>query len=256
MSFFYFLATQSQKPIQKEIDAAGLSYALEAAKTRSQVVIHGPDGQRGLVLSRRDHVQYKPADQIWHKITATTWIGRTKGVTITAGDLQRESMVTGQRVEMANGEIWLAAHARKFIEFEPGNIASYCNHPRSLAFVDGQWVPSTVQKRFRLFQELAEAYQAAAYDAVEAAGFRSDTVSFSFERLDDLAVMAITANYYASHVELSILEAYDVETRKRLVSAAMDEQSVIEWQKKRQDSAKSGSDLSDGQTQLTSEMVS
>jgi len=251
MSFFYFIATQSQKPFQQEIDNSGLAYAIEAGKVRWRCVLNGPDGQRGLILCRTEDVLYKPSEQVWQKINDKAWIGYQANAKISAGDLQRESMVSGERVEMANGEIWLAAHARKFTELEEGSIVSYCSLPRSLALVDGKWVPSTIQKRFRLFQELAEAYQAAAYEAVEASNFANDTVLFQFDRLDDFAVLAITANYHASHIELSILEAYDVETRKRLISAAMDENTFLAWQNKKKELGQDGSVSSVGQEPLT-----
>jgi hypothetical protein len=154
-------------------------------------------------------------------------------------------------VEMADGSIWLAAHARKFTELEPGTIVHFCPLPRTLAFIDGKWVPSKIHRRFQVFAELAEEYQQAAYEALETCNAPSATITFQFPKLDDFAVMAITANYYASHAELSFLDAYDIESRKRLISAAMDEETVERWQKKRIESAQDGSALSDGLAHLT-----
>lgn len=260
MSFFYFLATHSQKPLQTEINAARIAYAIEANKCRHNVVINGPGGNRGLILARSNafttNVLYKPEEQRWHKINENAWLGFFANATIGAGQLQREIMVDSEAVELADGSIWMAAHARRFIELEPGTLSTYCSLPRGLSYVDGKWISTKVQGRFREFQELAEEYQTAAAQAWENRGGEAGVITFEFPRIDDLAVMALTANYHVSHTELSVLEVYDVETRKRLVAAAMDEKTVAAWQKKRIDLGLGGIGSSDGREPSTLAEVS
>lgn len=259
MSFIYFLATASKKPEPKEIRQAGIEYAFDHSGTKSREVFSGPGGKRGLLLCRSgfgDVLGYDPTSQQWRQISETAWVGRNDNYTPKPGDLQRPEMVEGVRVELADGNIWLAAHARKFVELEPGALVHYCPLPKTLSLIDGQWRPDKIHRRFRIFAELAEAYQTAAYAALAQSETPSNVVKFEFSQIDDFAVMALTANYYVSHVELDMMEAYDEASRKALISAAMDEKTVFDWQQKKRESALDGFGSSDGLEPSMPEQVS
>lgn len=259
MSFLYFLKTSSKSPITKEIREAGIEYAFAEHGTRSREIIVGPGGNRGLLLARNilaDDLKFDAANQEWRQINEKAWVGKPKGVEIKPGDLQRPEIVEGERVELADGSIWIAAHARKFTELEPGALVHYCPLPKTLSLIDGQWRPDKIHRRFRIFSELAEEYQTAAYVAFEASQLQGEVIRFEFPRIDDFAVMALTANYYVSHAELDLLELYDEDTRRRLVSVAMDEGTVRAWQEKKRELAQGGSALSDGQKESMPEPAS
>lgn len=254
MSFLYFIATEAKKPDQKGIENAGLAYALEAGRCKFREVINGPEGKRGLLISRAvdfPDLKYDANAQDWKPITATSYVGKWRTKEIKPSDLQRENMVEGVSVAMADGSMWIAAHARKFIEIEPGTIIPYCTLPPDLAYVDGQWKPHKILRRFRRFAELAEEYQAAAYAEVEKQANAGDVIRFEFAGINDLAVGAITANYYASHAELDMLELYNIEVRQRLIDAALDTATFQAWQNKKKDTDQDGSGLLSGPPALT-----
>jgi hypothetical protein len=73
-------------------------------------------------------------------------------------------------------------------------------------------------------------------------------ISFDFEYTDELAILGLTANYRVGPAELALCNGYDVEARRRLIRAIMDEATFETWTKKKIAVDQSGSDTSLGQS--------
>jgi hypothetical protein len=112
---------------------------------------------------------------------------------------------------------------------------------------EGEWRPTKIAPLYRRLFELAELYQRATVQAIQEANTDDGKpVTFLFPDIDALAIAGLQANYRIGPTELAFFDAYDVPTRQRMISAIMDDETFMAWQKKRTESVSDGSDTSLG----------
>ncbi len=256
--FFYYLP----KAFDREQVKSELGYAFEGAEGEAikKEVLSGPGGNGpGTLVADRswrtqiDRVKLDLENQYWRRVPKSlAWVGCWRSDKLSPSDLQRSELVDGIGVELADGTIWQCAHARKFIEVDQ-QIAAYCDLPRTLELdEEGRWKPTKIAPRFLRLSELANEYSAAvAKAAIDGDIGPTGVVRFRFEAMDEFAILGLTANYRIGPAELDLAGAYDVESRRRLIAAIMDEQTFVAWSQKKTDSAPDGSDTSSGQSSST-----
>jgi hypothetical protein len=236
-----------------------IGYAFEGAEGEAikKEVLAGPGGNGPGILvadrswkSQMDRVKLDLENQYWRRVPKSlAWVGCDRGATLSPSDLQRSELVEGIGVELADGSVMQCAHARKFVEVEQ-QIVAYCDLPRTLEMDDdGKWKPTKIAKRFEKLSNLANEYSLAVTQAAIENGSvgPNGTVRFSFEQIDEFAISGLSANYRIGPAELALCNAYDVETRRRLVAAIMDEATYQLWSQKKTESDHVGSDSSSGQ---------
>jgi hypothetical protein len=92
------------------------------------------------------------------------------------------------------GRDWLVPFAISYVS-TPGDAIAWAEAlPRTLTFTAGKWIPGEVKARYRRLWDLVQAYQQALADAFLASP-EAERVRFSFEPLDELAVLALATNY-------------------------------------------------------------
>jgi hypothetical protein len=152
------------------------------------------------------------------------YVGRWNDATLEPAKLQRPTLLDGHNVALGDGSVWVAAVARGF---DVESAGYYTPLPKTLAYDSstGKWRAVRVAKEYRQFLDLALAY-ADAHD--QAVG--DDVATFSFERIDDLAIAALAANYRIGAAELSLFEdVYNVTVRDALVHCALDFPTIRAW---------------------------
>lgn len=237
---------------QKLIDEAGLRYALPPNDWQHRSVVVGPGQQGGLLVCRKsipyDQAKFDAAQQQWRRIPKqNAYCGLWTTTPVNPSDLERPIQCSALPVQLADDNVWNVAQARKFIEVDQKNY--YFNPlPQDLELDDnGEWTASRVSAQYERLSKLADKYWEAESAAI-AQSSDSGVTRFSFPEIDDLAVEAITANYFVSNVELSLLKAYTVQCRMKIVEATLDQAFVKQMLEKKTDAAPDGSDTELGQT--------
>lgn len=254
--FLYFVP----RPFDSKALKKALSYAFEIeGKTQKRETMSGPNGAPAGVLMADQSVPenlflLKTDHQIWRKIPGTECqVGRWKDVELSPGNLQRAELLEGESVELADGSYWQVAHARKFVEMEQ-RIYAICPLPKAFGLNDaGQWQINRVANRYLRLAELAMEYSKTLTEAMEAAADEAEQILFEFDRIDELAVAGLTANYRVGPAELDLYNLYDMPARQRLIDGILDVRTFIAWQKKSAVSAPNGSDSDAGRCQLTAD---
>lgn len=254
MLFLYWIP----KPHDVDQVRREIGYAFEGAKGEAvhKEVLAGPGGNgAGLLMADRywksqiDRVKLDLENQYWRKIPGSiAWVGCYRSDKLSPSDLQRSELVEGIGVEMADGSIFQCAHARKFVEVEQ-QIVMFCPLPRVLELDDsGQWSPTKVAPRFMMLSDLATEFSLAAVENAKQSELHGGFVRFEFPKADDLAIAGLTANYRVGPAELALCNAYDVESRRRLIAAVMDEATMKDWAQKKTELVLSGSDTACGRS--------
>lgn len=225
-----------------------LQYAFDGKSFTHVQTMAGPNGcGSGTVLGSpmlpTERIRYVPAQQTWKRIPGTDcYCGLWSDSKPTPSDLQRPELVQGHPVELDDGSRWQCAVAHGF---DSESCRIYSPLPRTLAYDEesGKWIANKFEKRFRRFVDLACAYVSASESADEGG-------SFSFNEVDELAILGLTANYRISSVELSFFEdAYSVRARQSLIRAILDLPTIEAWSQKKTDVELDGSNTSPGPTQ-------
>ena len=213
-------------------------------------ILAGPDGGRGLLLTPKrpgcvsddQRLRVDLAGQTWRQIDdSVAWVGRWNDQAVDPIQLQRPAMVAGVAVDLADGSTWIAAHARKWIEYDQ-QLLPLCPLPKTLSLQGGKWQPGQVARRFLQLATLAEQNRQAEIDAIAAAPTGASEVRFTFDAIDDLAIATLQANYRIGPAELDLLQLYDIQSRTRLVAAAMDSATLAAWSQKKTELARAGFD--------------
>jgi hypothetical protein len=151
-------------------------------------------------------------------------------------------------VTLGDGSAWAAAIARGF---ETESAQFYTPLPRELAYdpKTGRWVHGRVAAEYRRFLDLAFDYA----DAADAA-HQSGQNHFTFEAVDELAVLALTINYRIGPSELALYPgAYTVGARDALIRAALDMPTLERWIQKKTETAAVGSVINESAEPSTPE---
>jgi hypothetical protein len=227
-----------------------LSYTVDrgATVTRREILA-GPDGSGAgwLFMLGTDptrDLKIDPANQTWNpifhavdgvSIEPRCYVGRWNDTALDPAAVQRPTLLDGHNVALGDGTVWVAAVARGF---DAETAGYYTPLPKTLAYdpATGKWRAVRVAKEYRQFLDLAVAYADAHDSAV-----RDDVATFSFDRIDDLAIAALAANYRIGAAELSLWDdIYNVTVRDALVHCALDFPTIRNWVAKKNDGAADG----------------
>jgi hypothetical protein len=247
--FLYFFPTITGIT-QAVIDAAGLQYALTRGEWQTRQVVIGPGQQSGLLVCRStcsiDRAKFVSDKQQWRRIPKqNVYCGRWTDKPITPSDLERPTQCGAIPVQLSDGNFWNIAQARKLV-IEDQRSYYFCPLPHDLDLSDdGDWIPSRVSEAYKTLSELMDEYWVAQSAALELSDGKP-FVQFNFPKIDDLAVSAITANYYVSHVELALLSAYGINERSKIIEATLDTAFMKTMLQKKTDAAQDGSVLPHG----------
>ena len=227
-----------------------LGYATDrGASFQTREVLAGPGGTGpgwlfrfssvGGVFDSRD-LKWDNAAQTWGPVFGPEgqpkcWVGRWNADPLDPAKLERPKMIDGHRVTLADGSVWVAAIARGF---DVENQTYFTPLPRTLSYdpETGKWTPNKVAREYRRFLDLAQQYAEAHTQAVAA-----DARTFEFAQIDDLAVLALPANYRISHAELGLFDdVYTMAARDALVHCALDFPTIKRWVDKKKELADGG----------------
>jgi len=216
------------------------------AKLHRREVLSGPEGSGpGWVFAIGEwdvaRVTFTPDAQTWMGIHAPGqpeaegqparpqhFVGRWNDTPLDPAPLQRPTLLESHTVALEDGTQWAAAVARGF---DAEAVHFYTPLPKTLTYdpTSNRWRPRQIGREHRRFLELAIAYGEAHDSAVAA-----ETKAFDFPDVDELAVLALTANYRIGPSELALFEdVYSEKVRDALVSAAMDFPTIIRYSQKK-----------------------
>lgn len=189
---------------------------------------------------------YVPHDGVETPPDKQFYVGRYLDQKLMPDKLARETQLDGHWVELGDGSRWLAAIARR-IATEP--LAVFTSLPRSFAYdpKDGKWLPGPIVEEYKRFADLAFSYGEADFEASN-----SGDMTFRFDAMEELAVLALTANYRIGSSELALYDGvFTVPSRNALVHAACDFPTYIAWLKKKQREDSAGLGTEHGLEQST-----
>lgn len=253
MAFLYFFAGVDTVA-QSDIVKANLAYAFQGDRWQKRQVVAGPNGKSGVLIARgdidADRCKMDLARQRWRRIPKLeVYCGRWDEP-ITPSMLERPTLCESVPVDLADGNVWQVAIARKYSESFDGGVYWDSPLPQELDLDDeGNWRPSRVLPQYARLADLAEQFWKAQTEAFQSADREGDIVRFTFEPIDEFAIAAITANYYAAAVELAMLGAYSLGVRQTIVDATLDKAFLKAMLQKKTDSALDGSASDIGQRQ-------
>lgn len=246
--FLYFLPGQNRGIKIADLVKLGLGYAFERRMDVRGVPGGGPDGSPGVVIADPESVPdigYYADRQTWRKIPGSAnWVGHGNENRPTAADLQRNQMLDGHWVELADDAEWLVPVARASAEetFEgpdgakDSRLSWYQKLPEATSIdEEGNWIRDGVLARYRPLWETAVRWWdarsgAAMPDASEQGTVR---VTFDFDGLNDAAVLALGANYRVSKIEAAMLGLFDDQCVIRILDALVDWPVIEKWLKKK-----------------------
>lgn len=240
--FTYYLPKES-KADAETISRYGLTYALDPRKRSiGQVSANGPDGGAGLLATMApDPPKYDASSQTWRKAPkADYWVGKTTAATIGPEDLARDRMLSGEWIELGDGNEWLAPYARRF---DP-NEGTYVQPPGVSSFDfddEGEWIVGNVRPKYRELWGVATWFWAELAKATEVG-------DVSLPGAVDRSIVALQANYRISKTEAVVLGLLDESTVFAVLGAAVDLSTVREWEDKKKEAAPDGGDSDAGVT--------
>ncbi len=249
MQFLYFLPNREQVTVE-ELVAMGLGYVF-AAEPGTKVttaftpraVQTGPGGETGLMVCRgnAELVGYYPKRQRFQKEPeANYWVGMFTDSIPTPAELQRDAMIDGTMLCLADGNDWLLPKSREWVDLE-GELLVKMSLPRRLTRDEkGEWWPGEVKPRYARLWELAQEYAALAMGSDD--DDEDATIRFQFDDYDELILQCFQCNYVVSAAEIDLLGIYDDQVRERVMRVLLDIDGYVELQKKTgRDSGDSGS---------------
>lgn len=245
----YFAANRSATNDQLR---AARPYAIGERVAKAAVTGAGPSGAAGLLFADPErlepqHLAYRPDVQRWRRDPSQPadgpageiWVGvYTDHRRPTPEELARSPLIPGPRLVLPDSHVWTIPKARQYEQHPDHGLLCYCPLPKRLTLDDaGEWVSGEVIPRFRKLWELAAAYAEAEELAAAEAPPDADTVVFTFDGLNDLAVAALAVNYHVGPVEIDLLDIFDVETRTRLIDTVLDRETWRRLLQKKTDQA-------------------
>lgn len=235
--FFYFIDHDANVFDVSLIDSFGLRYAL--GSVRVQPVRQGPNGKKGFLLADPatcDVLRYRPDQQTWIQKFGDerVWIGHANDNLPRLPALAREKQLPGRNIILPDGSRILIPIARRWVEVDdrlPWAVAL----PQSLTRDEsGRWVPTAVVSQYRHLWLLLCGYIDAAEKAIREADVApGDSVFFQFERINELAIAAIAANYRVGADEIEICGCYTEEVRDAIIAVVKDDATREAWVKKK-----------------------
>jgi hypothetical protein len=219
--FLYFVPANESRPPD------ALSYAFDGPTFTRVSTASGPLGMpAGTIFGAGEVVRLDVASQQWAPIPNTPYaIGKPTHWTPRPEELARQSQLPGHWITMNDGSRWLVAIAHGF---DPARETFYTPLPRALELdrSTGKWQHGPVLKQHRRFLDLAVGFVNA-----QTAAHQTESKSFVYEPVDDLAMAGLSTNYRISSIELSFFEeAYTADVRRKILDAILDYPTLKEWQ--------------------------
>lgn len=256
--FLYFLSDHVGEIGDQNLVRHGIHYAIERSEMAGpRGVVLGPNGRAGVLVAHKsfplNRLTFKADEQEWiqHAKVENTWVGKWQSDSISPSDLQRLQMVDGASVTLEDGSKWKAAHARRFEHLDGGHLRCFSPLPKTLTATKDGWAPTRIAKRYRRLADLADLFWREKLEAAKQT--ESETFTWFSKYADELAVAALTANYRIAETELTLLELYGTNSRAELLSVAMDDKTLHDWQKKTVESGHDGTIFFDGPMLSTTE---
>lgn len=220
--FQYFIDTAAASLRANQIPPA-LAYAFDGLPLQAGVT-RGPSGRGGLILADRSlpahRLGYYPDRQQWRPGVGSQsgfWIG-LEGTAPTVEQLARPAQLPGKEVADSSGRLWLIPYARNFLEWG-GDTHSFPALPTRFALDhEGRWTRGQVIRQHARLWELVQGYdQALAQAVIEHDSQDGDTVRFTYDAIDELAIVALQTNYRLGALEADWLELYDEAFREQVI---------------------------------------
>jgi hypothetical protein len=216
--FLYFVETTFPKLTAAELQRLGLAYAFEGSPGVRQITL-GPDGKNGLLLWNKPAFKTQPTierSQTWTKGPGKEWYVGYETLP-DPQQLARPEQLVGKSILDECGRSWIVPYARQFAKLE-GKWQDYCGLPMRLKLSgDGEWRPTGIHHRYERLWQLAMEYETAIAAAFDNAPENAPSVTVAFDQIDELALLGVTANYYAGPVEFDLLGAYGMTFRREAV---------------------------------------
>jgi hypothetical protein len=246
--FFYWIPDGNGPATYATLSKIGLGYAFEDGQIAKRTNSSGPDGGPGAIVCRSsspwsDKCGYFPDRQTWRKIPKLEgiYIGCPSEFKISApGDIARPNLLPGRQVLLEDGFYWTIPIARRWHKVEDAAFY-FPNVPcKGTYSEDGRWIDGEVKERYRRLWDLVNGYQEAVETAFDAADEGAESVSVEYP-VDELAIEALKANYYVSHIEADLLGIYSAEVQASIFDVAMDADGLADIIKKKEPSDSSNS---------------
>ena len=217
-----------------EARALGLGYAFDANPNPSQGTAGPiPDMGGGVFLCRStDRIGYLPERQTWCPLVGNVgvWVGMWNDSPPTPESLQRDKMVSGEWLPLADGNPWLIPKAREYFEHE-GELLMRHTLPLTYGVNDeGELVQNRVKASFQSLWDAATSYLDAQLEAEQSG-------QSNWTHASNVAIVAeaFKANYYVSTSELALLGVWDDEMRNAVRDIVVDMERIMEFSKKKQE---------------------
>lgn len=236
----YYLPERDRAIKLEELRTAGLGYAFERAPTCCGVQ-GGPDGSPGVVVADpqsvpESQIGHYPDRQTWRKMPASpNWVAYYTADRPASADLQRDQVLPGHWIRLADGQEWLAPIARGAGE-EDDRLVWYQNLPEATSIDgEGNWTRTGVLPRYERLWEIATRW----WDARSGATISDDAqqqnirATFDFDGLNDAALAALAANYRVGKAEVALLGLFDDHCTAQILDALIDWPTIETWLKKK-----------------------
>lgn len=219
---------------RKDLPELGLGYLGEAAALSTTGVQRGPGGSAGCVCALENvtgelcHVDLP--NQTWRKF-GNHWVGFWRDRPPGPADLARTEMIPGHKVQLADGQRWLAPVARSLRIRESGDelgLAWARELPERLDLADDgkTWVNSGILPRYQPLWDIAEKWAECRWG-----GGHDDALAGP--GAVDAAVLCLQTNYRVGRAEIALLGCLTDELVNRILNMLIDEPTMEEFVKKK-----------------------
>ncbi len=229
--FLYYLPERTRGISREDLVSLGLGYAIDRQFTAAEILAHGPDGGRGVIVAdprRVDpaRIRMEAGGQSWRKAVGY-WVGHYITERPGPADLLRSPAIAGHPVVLGDGREWICPLGR-LVDGEPAL-------PRASELdEDGQWRPGPVLERYRRLWEVAcgwwDTLSRAEVIEDEAAGPR---LRFDFSGLHEAAIECLQAQYAIGATEAAALGLLNEQVAREILNAAVDWPTLLNWMEKK-----------------------
>ena len=259
--FLYYLPNVQSIDIEK-ITSMPIAYAFSRTDSIAKnQVANGPDKQHGTIVCATGRMpaarcKYLPKDQIWlHHAASNYWVGMYKDANIHPSELQRDEMLFGADVELADGNKWMVPVARHWSNADDAEDYERFEVmlPRTIKWDGGNsYIYGPVVKRHAMLWSIANAVH-----SVRLGGETVDELIATDEQLQALkgsgmvfaAIHALQANYYIGPAECNLLNMFDEDSPRKILDVLCDWHNYMKVLDKKKLAILDGLSSFDGQTE-------
>lgn len=205
----------------------------------------GPDGAAGTILADKSMPScdfgYFPDRQTWRR-DGELWVGMFTDRAIVPALLERNEMIAGHEVTLADGNLWQIP----LVYASPNTAEWQIALPRTFDVTDdGKWCYGDVVKDHqRLFEAGTRYYNAWMANMIKRADLNEqqlpqDDVEFELMLTDELDIVeaAIATNYRVRMVEIAMMKLIDTRHVQHVLDAMIDVPQILDRMNKKKQSA-------------------